>query len=476
MGFRITPRTWSARALDTKRDDVGEEVRGRVKSIMPLVAVATSLALSAFPMAPIANTLDDVSIVTTVTQPAGPGAPVRQSATVTDTGLLPLSGLHVFLGLAPGCEWFLLFLPPGVSTTVTCAGPWSDTDRTVTATVSGHDLLGRRVAAGSTTTLRPPRPAVRLNVVAVPSLAVPGELVRYPLVVTNTGDVPLAALTVAAIGATWCDRRLPGPLAPAATTAVECTAPAGRGDRSAGFRVTGRDTFGDQADATAAAHVGVVVPGMGLELSGPAERAPAGHEVSITVRLTDTASLPLSHVLVTGTPVGCDHEVPWLPARATVTYTCPATIGTRTLVSLAATAVPAIDGAAIPGVEPVRANSTLVLLPAPTRAPGPTTRAPRPTTPAPAPPTHRAKPRPVLPVRPAPASSLPVVPAVPPSAPPTSRASATAPAGTPRARVTERATGPLANPARAALVIGVLAALVMTVSVGALSAATRSRR
>jgi hypothetical protein len=39
--------------------------------------------------------------------------------------------------------------------------------------------------------------------------------------------------------------------------------------------------------------------------------------------------------------------------------------------------------------------------------------------------------------------------------------------------VIERATGPLAKPARTALVIAVLAALVMTVSVGALAAATR---
>jgi hypothetical protein len=36
-----------------------------------------------------------------------------------------------------------------------------------------------------------------------------------------------------------------------------------------------------------------------------------------------------------------------------------------------------------------------------------------------------------------------------------------------------RATGPLANPVRTAAVIGVLGALVMTVSVGALAAATR---
>lgn len=441
-----------------------------MKPIMPLVVVATGLALSALPVTPAPNAPDGgVSIVTAVTQPAGPGALVRQTATVTDTGMLPLAGLHIHLDLAPGCEWFLRFLLPGASTTVTCAGTWTDTDRTVTATVSGHDLLGRRVAAGSTITLRPPPPAVRLDVVALPSLAVPGEPVHYTLVVTNAGDVPLETLTVAAIGATWCDRRVPGPLAPATTATVECTAPASRRDQTPEFRVTGRDIFGQRADAIAAAHVDVVVPGLTLELSGPAERAPAGHDVSITVRLTDTTSVPLWHIRVTGTPVACDHDVPWLAGGATATYTCRATSGTRTPVSLAATAVPAIDGAAVPGVEPVRANSTLVLLPAapatprPTQAPTPT-RAPAPTTPVTPVPT------------PAPTPSPTAAPAVPPSVPPTSRAPATTRAGTPRPRVTERAVGPLANPARTALVIGVLAALVMTVSVGALSAAARSRR
>jgi uncharacterized repeat protein (TIGR01451 family) len=429
-----------------------------VKSTMPLVAVAMTLALSAPPVATAANTPDEVSIVTTVDQPDGPGAPGRQTATVTDTGGLPVVGLHIRLDLAPGCEWFVLFLVPGDTVTVTCAGTPGDPDGVVTAAVSGHDLLGRRVRAGSTTTLRPPHPAVRLDATAAPSLAVPGQAVHYTVSVTNSGDVPLHGLAVTTIGPQWCGRSVPGLLAPGASVVIDCTTTAGRRDRSTEFRVSGRDTFGTKADATAT--VDVAVPGLALSLSGPPRPTPAGHDALITVRLTDTSSVALSDLHIAGMPATCDNDLPRLAGGTTVTYTCPTTVNARTVVALVATGLPAVDGTPVPGAESVTENSTVVLLSA-AATPLPTATTPEPT------PT---RPR-IVPPLAAPAVVLSPQATRTPTRRPTPTAAA--PAQPLRPPVTRHATGPLANPGRTALVIAVLAVLVMTVSVGAFAAATR---
>jgi hypothetical protein len=444
-----------------RRDDIGHEERVRVKSIMPFVAVALTFALSALPVAAAANTSGEISIVTTVDQPTGPGAPVRQTATVTDTGRLPLVDLRIHLDLTPRCEWFVSSLVPGETTTVTCTGTSGDTDRVITAIVYGHDLLGGWVSACSTTTLRPPHPAVRLDVTATPSLAVPGQSVRYTVSVTNSGDVPLDHLAVAAIGSRWCDRSVPGTLAVGATAAVECTTATGRRDWSTTFRLSGRDTFGDPVAAATTVGVTVVVPSLTLELSGPAGPIPAEQDALITVRLTDTSSVALSDLRITGTPVACAKDLPSLAGGAAVTYTCSVPVGTRTVVVLTATALPTVDGTPVPGAESVTEHSTLVLPPA--ARPTPTTPEPAPTEPAP-----RIAPAPAV-ARPWPAPQAPT--AVAPSTPSTS--TSPAPAAPLRPPVTDRATGPLAKPGRTAAVIAVLAVLVMTVSVGALAAATR---
>lgn len=451
-----------------------------MKSIGPLVAAAAALVLST-PLTTVAHRHDEVSLVTTVDRPAGSGAPVRQTATVTDTGRVPLVGLHITLDLTPGCDWFVLSLLPGHTATTTCVGTPGAADRVVTATVSGHDLLGRRVTAGAATTIRLPRPAVRLGVTATPSLAVPGESVRYTVSVTNSGDVPLDRLAVTATGLPWCDRPLPKPLAPGASATVDCAAT--MIDQDIRFRVSGQDTFGDSVGATATADVDVVVPTLTLALSGPPGPTPAGQDAPITVRLTDTSPVALADLRITSTPAACDYYLPSLATDATVTYTCRTAVGTRTVVTLAVSALPAMGGTPVPGAASVTEHSTLVLLPAPvpttTPRPAPVV-APTPTVPSlPSTPP----PSPSTSVTPPPALAAPAgpVPPVPPPAKPAPQAR-TAPPGKPVApddddisppRTTEQATGPLANPARTALVIAVVAVLVMTVSVGALAAATR---
>jgi outer membrane biosynthesis protein TonB len=471
------------------RDDISGEERNQVKSIMPLVAVAMTFALSASPAAAAAahTTGHEVSIVTIVDQPTGPGTPVRQTATVTDTGRYPLFSLRIHLDLAPGCAWFVALLVPGNTVTFTCDGTAGDTDSVVTATVSGHDLPGRGVAARSTSTLRVPHPAVRLDVAATPALAVPGEPVRYTLSVTNSGDDPLERLAVTATGSSWCDRTVPGPLAVGASATVECTATTGQQDLSTTFRLSGRDTFGNPVAATATVDVAVVVPGLTMTVSGPPTPTPAGHDVLITVRLADTSSVALSGLRITGAPVACDHELSWLAGGATVTYTCSTVISTRTIVTLMATAQPALDGIPVPCAESVTQQSTLVLqaaaptpTPTPTQQPTPTPAPALPPIPVPAPaPVKRLAPT----TPPAPAPRIEPAPTVAPPppaprpittvAPTTSPSPVAAPAAPPRPPVTGQAVGPLANPGRTAVIIAVLAALVMTVSVGALAAATR---
>lgn len=256
-----------------------------------------------------------------------------------------------------------------------------------------------------------------------------------------------------------------GPATPGANVAVECTTTAGRYDRTTEFRVSGRDTFDVVASDTAT--VDVAVPGLAMSLSGP---TPAGRDALITVRLTNTSSVALADLHIAGTPVACDNDLPWLVGSATVTYTCPTTVGPRTVVALVATGLPAVDGTPLPGAESVTENGTLVL------PPTARTHLPTATTPEPTPAQPLVVPPPVVSLPPAPLPPTPGPrPTVRPSVSSTSAvpAPAAAPAGPLRPPVTRQATGPLANPGRAALVIAVLAILVMTMSVGAFAAATR---
>ena len=213
-------------------------------------------------------------------------------------------------------------------------------------------------------------------------------------------------------------------------------------------------------------------------------------------RVTNTGSRGLQQLIVElDARPGCRALIMVLPPGRTATVTCVGTASVlHTVLSATVRGSSAIDGEiyarAVVHIDLLALPDPL--LPQP-RSPSPTSGNPLPSM---TPPVPQAAPAPpAAPAAPAPqaAPAAPAAPALPPAAPPmsppraASRPAAPAPeptanTGPSASRTTARLPrrhsarkGPIAEPARYAVVVGLLGVTVMTVSVGALAAALRVR-
>ncbi|MCA1187053.1 MULTISPECIES: hypothetical protein [unclassified Saccharopolyspora] len=267
-------------------------------------------------------------------------------------------------------------------------------------------------------------PALSLSTRTDPRSAHPGDPLTQSAVVANTGDAALFGIVVS-LGSGPCHDVL-GRLRPGDSRTVTCAGTAPTSGRVAA-RAVGMTHTGFAATARATAEVVRPAP-------PPAPPAPARPSValdilparngSVPVRVRNTSAVRLLDVAVTGEPPACRRSFDALEPGEEVTYTCPARPGE--VVRLAVTA------RSLAG-EVTAADATLVL---------PTPAAP-PAAPAPAaePPRPAARPEP------------------PPLDPPV--------------RELADSAGPRESPAPTAGFIAVLGVLVMMVSIGALSSATR---
>jgi uncharacterized repeat protein (TIGR01451 family) len=308
------------------------------------------------------------------------------------------------------------------------------------------------VSAQSTTTLRVINPAIEVHASVVPSTTVPGQQVTYAVNVTNDGDTTISDLALVVDDAPDCA----GPLAALAagvSTTVRCSATAGQQNGGATFAVSGRDELGDTVDAQTSARFTVVHPSLELTVTGPDRPVAPGGTATVTVRLRNTSQVAIAGIEVTGEPTACRHTVGQLAPGADAVYTCLVRVDGRTTVALTVVGSPVVGGTVVTsaGTE-VQKTFTLRLVPV---VPA--------TTPPPPPPP--------------PTTTKPVVPTIPvqaaPVVPPTTVAPPPPPAPRPRKVRDEAAVNPLHSPTTTAAVIAVLGVLVMTVSVGALGAASR---
>ncbi|MER5388816.1 hypothetical protein [Saccharopolyspora sp. NPDC002686] len=255
---------------------------------------------------------------------------------------------------------------------------------------------------------------------AEPSAARPGEPITQHAVITNTGGVPLDRIE-AELGTGPC-RRDVDRLEPGRSAEVSC---GGAAPEDGALTAHVRGTTPDGTEVTAEAGGRVEIPPQAqIELSiGNIAFAPTTEAALVPVTVHNPSSVRLVDVEVTGQPAACQRKIGELAPGQSITYTCRAAPGER--VELTVTGIGVFGGAVADSAHVVRATARAVAPPAP--------------------PPRAAAP-------------LPEVP--PPGAPPELAESA----------------GVREAPGRTAAIVAVLGVLVMTVSVGALSSATRIGR
>jgi hypothetical protein len=383
------------------------------------------------------------------------GALVTQSVVAQNTGITPLLAVRVASDVAGSCVKVVPLLSAGDTVSLSCRGPASASG-TATATVRGLDLFGGSHSAQAGDPLRVLHPGMAMTASASPAQDVPGEQVGFPVVLRNTGDAPLSGLALTGQGAS-CPAA-PAALAAGASATVRCTSTA-ESSATARFTAAGHDELGAPVGGTASAAYTVLKPGLVLTVSAPPGPVAPGAAVPVTVGLRNTGQVELTDVRVSGNPAACDRTIASLAVGASTQYTCTVTVTERTTIALTATGLPEIGGVSVSTTLAVTDQGTLQLEPGQS-----------PTTPPPA-----LQGAPVPPSPPAGSSSTPPPPVQAIQAPPPPPGASTPGPAHPRL-VPAAAKGPLKTaPAATAAVIGVLGVLVMTVSVGAFTAAGKPR-
>ncbi|WP_157357742.1 hypothetical protein [Amycolatopsis nigrescens] len=398
-----------------------------------------------------------VSARTSVDRPvAHAGEPATQTTEVRNTGGVPLDGLAVDMDLGEECRKEIGELAPGDSAEVSCEGTVRDSSHQLAARVRGEAPGGQEVTAESVTDVRVLHPGLETRLTEAPAIAVAGQELGYQVELRNSGDSPLTGVSLAAEGPVTC-AEAPAELSVGQAETVRCTVKAGEAGSELNFAGRARDELGAEVGSEARARFEVVRPGLALEVTGPDAPAPPGSQATVTVRLRNTSSVPLADLKVTGSPASCAREFPRLEPGDSLVYSCRVLAEEGATVSLSASAVPALGGAPLDTGFAVSAQSALRL------AVQPPPQLPPQLPPPPDPPAAQppSAPDPVSPPR----AVAPVIPLPQPVAPPE-----------PPEEPEKDAEGPLESPAQTAGFIAVLGVVVMMVSVGALSSATRGSK
>ncbi|GAA4867788.1 hypothetical protein [Saccharopolyspora cebuensis] len=263
-------------------------------------------------------------------------------------------------------------------------------------------------------------PAIAVDSTVAPAVARPGQRVRQSAVVGNTGDVALRDVTATFAG---CRREL-ALLQPGDRAEVRCELPAPASGELP-VEVSGTSPAGEVVTARTSGAVRAPAPEPAPSLQIHVDGTPhPTRPVTAVVRVSNTSAVPVHDVAVTGSPASCAHRIGELAPGRTSVHRCR--VGPGESIDLV------VSGRSAHGVV-----ATAELVVAPEGEPGTAVAAPPSRPPAPPPPPPEA------PVRAAELTEVGLV---------------------------------RESPARAAGFIAVLGVLVMMVSVGALSAATRVGR
>jgi uncharacterized repeat protein (TIGR01451 family) len=199
-------------------------------------------------------------------------------------------------------------LAPGASRTFTKPAA-IDADTTNIGTATAHDSLGKQVRATDSADVDVIRPSLRIDKSVDHGTVHAGEQVVYSYVVTNTGDVDLAPVSVSddRLGAIGSLARLhPGQAATLHSGAVTIS-----GDTTNVGTAIGTDPLGATVRHDDDATVRVIDPRITLRKSGPAQ-AHDGDTVTYTFVVTNTGDTALGAVTLTDPTLGVTLPVPAL--------------------------------------------------------------------------------------------------------------------------------------------------------------------
>ncbi|MCB9372794.1 MAG: hypothetical protein H6518_08415 [Microthrixaceae bacterium] len=255
------------------------------------------------------------------------GDDIDYHVTVTNTGIVALTGVEVIDPAAPACSGPLVDLAPEDEFTYDCSYTTVDPDDVGTypnaaVVISNEGAL----ALSDTVETTVEAPLSELTVVksADETDVVEGDDIHFHVEVTNSGNQPLTGVGVTDASVPACDSAI-GAMAPDAVTTIDCT-----------YTTTGADvgTFSNIAaagsDQTAPVDsnqvdVTVAAESFGLDatLAVDQDEVVASEDLDYHLTLENTGNRPLTGLVVTDAAVpDCEGPVADLAAGATTTVDC----------------------------------------------------------------------------------------------------------------------------------------------------------
>ncbi|WP_143264407.1 DUF7507 domain-containing protein, partial [Amycolatopsis kentuckyensis] len=218
----------------------------------------------------------------------------------------------------PACARTIGTLLPGAGQRHSCTVNAGADSFVSSATATGTDPVKRQVSATDDAPYTVLHPALELTQEIHGGPFRPGDAVTATLTVTNTGDVPLTAVTIRNEPcAKTFDRLEPG-----AAQKFDCAATAPADDEVSTAKATATAPVGPPITATDTDKIDVIHPAVRLTIDATPETVRAGDEVTFTVTARNTGDVPLTAVSVVDEQTTCGNKFGTVEAGAVKTYTC----------------------------------------------------------------------------------------------------------------------------------------------------------
>ena len=255
--------------------------------------------------------------------PFRPGDTVTSTLTVTNTGDVPLTAVNV---QSESCVKTFDQLEAGAAQKFDCATTAPADDRANTAKATAAAPIGPPLTAEDTDKIDVIHPAVKVTTDATPKTVRAGDEVTFSITVTNTGDVPLTAVSVVDEGKTCANRF--GTVEAKAAKTYTCTRNAPEDDFAQTLEITGIDPTGRAVQSAGDAKVDVVHPGIAVMKDATPYEVREGDTVTFSILVKNTGDVPLADVKVVDDHTSsCAHAAPELAVDAEITYSCTTTAG-----------------------------------------------------------------------------------------------------------------------------------------------------
>ncbi|WP_211226888.1 DUF7507 domain-containing protein [Amycolatopsis benzoatilytica] len=251
------------------------------------------------------------------------GDQVTFTITVRNSGDAELHDVALADDRLPDCARQLGTLGAQGNQTVTCKTTAGAQGFTNDLTATGTDSTRRPVSATASASFTVQHPAVSLSATAQNGPFREGDSVPMRIVVTNTGDVPLAGLAVTTLArAEGCAQHQDG-LAPRATWTFDCTTTAPGSDVTEAVQVTAKPPVGAPVTSAAEAAIDVIHPLVTLTHSvAPAVVRP-GEPATFTLTVANAGDTELHDVEIADPNVPeCGKRLGTLAPHVNQTYTC----------------------------------------------------------------------------------------------------------------------------------------------------------